>query len=92
MLQRSPTDVSGRNWRAVLSGYEWPRDVPVEASDFKALSIPRGFIRNYLLTKKAMEEYHAAQADLHGPLRKAGVLLNMEVPQTVLWWERLGGM
>ena len=91
MLQRSPTDVSGRNWRAVLSGYEWPTDVPVEASDFKAVSIPRGLLRNYLLTKEAMEKYHSAQADLHGPLRKAGVMLNMETPQTILWWERLGG-
>ncbi|KAJ3550899.1 hypothetical protein NM688_g4973 [Phlebia brevispora] len=92
MIQRAPTTVSGRDWEmANVVSLSFPKGVPAEVMDFKFASMPRGHLCNMIMSKEAMAVYVAAQADLHAKLRKAGVILNLEKPQAVLWFERMGG-
>ena len=92
MVQRSPTEVTDRDWEMVHRVEPlFPRGVPVEVSDFKLLSVPRGYIKKRMLGKEALEKYVAAQAPLHEKVKKAGVRLALDMPQILLTWERLGG-
>lgn len=92
MVQRSPTEVSGRDWQMEKTLKAWfPQDVPAEVNDFKTLSVPRGYLRKRYMSEEEMQQYLAAQTTLHEQLRKAGVLLDLSAPQIILWWERLGG-
>ena len=92
MVQRSPTEVTDRDWEMVHTVEPlFPKGVPVEVSDFKSLSVPRGYIKKRMLGKEALEKYVAAQVPLHEKVKKAGVRLALDMPQILLTWERLGG-
>lgn len=92
MVQRSATGVSGRDWTmAQVAASTFPEGVPAEVSDFKYLSLPRGYLYKCVMKPEAIQAYNAGQADLHQKLEKGGIMLDMETPQVVLWWKRMGG-
>ena len=92
MVQRSPTLVSGRDFEmSAVAARGWPEGIPAEISDFKVWSVPRGFMRNVMRTEEFLQQYFKPQAELHDKLRKGGVMLDLEKPQVMHWWERMGG-
>lgn len=92
MVQRSPTVVSDRDWEmGEVAGRAFPQGVPAEVSDFKLASLPRGYMRKMYRRKEVMQQYVGAQAELHEKLRRGGVILNLDKPNVIAWFERMGG-
>lgn len=92
MVQRSSTCVVDRDTVRKELGQVWTPGVPVEVGDFKAASVPLGFIKK--ITTSHQEESWAVHKELHEKLKKGGLKLNIGPEgegQFLLVFERGGG-
>lgn len=92
MVQRSPTCVADRDAEGIRLQRIFTDEVPVDINDLKFQSTAKGYVVKSAMTEVEKQYYFGMMnKDVIAKAQKGGVLVNFEKPQSVLWFERLGG-